>query len=126
MTVSSGVYVEDGGAARFVELTRRNLKEAAVRGSGHVGLELIPLGNDRGPSGQHPLQMISLWSNSWSNCCCWCSHADTAWCWGTSAWCGCRWPTGASQGMREVNTIGARSVAALIDTSGKAATVSCR
>ena len=51
---------------------------------------------------QHPLQMISLRSSSWSCCCCRRSHAETASDLGTSAWCGCRWPTGASQGRCEV------------------------
>jgi hypothetical protein len=39
--------VEDGGAARFVEVTRWKLKETAVSGSGAVGLEVIPAGNSR-------------------------------------------------------------------------------
>jgi hypothetical protein len=46
--------MEDGGAARVVELTRRNLKETAVRGSGLVGLELIPVENDGRAAVQHP------------------------------------------------------------------------
>src|ERR1700737_137652 len=90
--------------ARFVEVTRRKLKETAVQGSRAVGLEIIPVGNDHFALDQHPRQMISLRSSSWSNCCCWRSHADTASDWGTSARGGCRWPTGASQGRREVST----------------------
>jgi hypothetical protein len=45
MTVLPGVCV-DGGGARFVEVTHRNLKETAVPGSWVVGLEIIPAGND--------------------------------------------------------------------------------
>jgi hypothetical protein len=39
--------VEDGGAARFVEVTPRRPKAAAVRGSRLVGLAIILLGNDQ-------------------------------------------------------------------------------
>src|SRR6185312_12513557 len=98
------VCVEDGGAVRFVEVTCWKLKETAVSGSGVVGLEIIPVRNDHRP-GQHPRQMISLRSSSWSNCCCSRSHAETAFDSGASARCGCRWPTGASQGRCEVSTI---------------------
>jgi hypothetical protein len=41
-----GLCVKDGGAARFVEVTRRKLKETAAPGSRAVGLEIIPAGND--------------------------------------------------------------------------------
>jgi hypothetical protein len=42
-----GLCEEDGGAARFVEVTRRKPKETAVPGSGVIGLEIIPAGNDQ-------------------------------------------------------------------------------
>jgi hypothetical protein len=40
--------VEDGAAARIVEVTRRKLKETVVPGSGVGGLEIIPAGNELG------------------------------------------------------------------------------
>jgi len=45
MAVLLWLGVEDGVAARFVEVTRRKLKETATPGSGLVGLEIIPIGN---------------------------------------------------------------------------------
>src|ERR1700722_15653401 len=50
--------------------------------------------------------MASFRSSSTSRTCCWRSHADRTSFWGTSAFVGCRWPIGASQGNCEVRTAG--------------------
>lgn len=72
-------------------------------GSKVAGLKIIPIGNDAS----------GVSTSSWSNCCCWRSHADITSGWGTSARCGCRWPTGASQGRREVSSSDGLLAAAL-------------